>query len=204
MAQIQIVGFDEAIEVVQRAYLELPKIRQHQVIKSLARRCGNIIKRRARQTVPQPGYPGDKTLKNPDLKPLRDTIGVRVKNRQKDVLAIVEPMRPKGAHGYNVEHGHRIRVGAKRKRYHRGKWSIDKNGRRVWHRGQSEFYPGRAGYLVPGRKTAARKFMKKAFDDTKLEVQMLLRRNIGQAIKGQWRAMDRLEGRRQRMRAKAG
>ena len=67
------------------------------------RKMGTVVMNAARKLVPQPGYPGDK----PEFKPLRDTIGVEVKDGEQ-IYAVIGPERPAGAHGHLVEYGHRI------------------------------------------------------------------------------------------------
>jgi hypothetical protein len=63
----------------------------------------SAVKKRAKQLVPEPGYPGDK----PGLKPLRDTIGSAVREYGDVVVGVVGPEYPAGAHGHLVEHGHK-------------------------------------------------------------------------------------------------
>lgn len=68
------------------------------------RDAGNLLKQKVREVLPKPGYPGDK----PDLKPLRDTVTVKVKNYQGGFfkVLIVGYALPAGAHGHLVEFGH--------------------------------------------------------------------------------------------------
>ena len=84
------------------------------IIPKAIRAVAKVVQKAARQTVPQPGYPGDK----PGLKPLRDTIAIKVIEYSRAKVAIVSPQWPAGAHGWNVEFGHRIvsRGGARRNR----------------------------------------------------------------------------------------
>ena len=60
-----------------------------------------VVRKKARQLVPTPGYPGDK----PGLKPLRDTIGLAVRDYGETIFGVVGPEYPAGAHGHLVEHG---------------------------------------------------------------------------------------------------
>lgn len=72
-----------------------------------------VTVKRAKQLVPPPGYPGDKTKKKPELTPLRDTIDHILRNYQGGYVLgiIIGPVyKPKGGgnHGHLVELGHRI------------------------------------------------------------------------------------------------
>lgn len=85
------------------------------------RKVGNQIKQQTQAILPKPGYPGDK----PDMKPLRDTLRVKVKEfRSGEVKVMVlgyKYSRPPaqgegGNHGHLLEHGHDIvKGGPKRK-----------------------------------------------------------------------------------------
>jgi len=68
------------------------------------RSAGQVVRDRVREVLPRPGYPGDK----PELKPLRDTVAVKVKNYQGGFykVLIVGYALPAGAHGHLVEFGH--------------------------------------------------------------------------------------------------
>ncbi len=94
---IETQGFTEA----EAMLLEVPH-KTNQALKKALRKAGQHVVKRAKQLVPRPGYPGDK----PDLKPLRDTIGVEVKQGE-TIYAVVGPKRPAGAHGHLVEGGAR-------------------------------------------------------------------------------------------------
>lgn len=85
----------------------LDKIEAHargQAMTRVLRAAGEVVKREARVIVPKPGYPGDK----PGLKPLRDTVSIRVKNYQGGFykVLLVGYTYPAGAHGHLVESGH--------------------------------------------------------------------------------------------------
>jgi len=98
MAVVQITGA-EAIEAdLSRIPLEL----RGTAMRSGLRAAGTLVVRRAKQLVPQPGYPGDK----PEFKPLRDTLGVEVRAYENAMVAVVGPKRPAGSHGHLVEYSH--------------------------------------------------------------------------------------------------
>lgn len=72
------------------------------------RRAGNVVKNRIRETLPKPGYPGDKK----DLEPLRDATRTKViQYPSGKIVAIVGYEWGTGSHGHNVEEGHRIAKG---------------------------------------------------------------------------------------------
>jgi hypothetical protein len=73
-------------------------------IDRVLRDAGNLLKKTVREILPKPGYPGDKE----GLKPLRDTVTVKVKNYQGGFfkVLIVGYALPAGAHGHLVEFGH--------------------------------------------------------------------------------------------------
>jgi hypothetical protein len=76
------------------------------------RDAGNLLKKKVREVLPKPGYPGDKA----GLKPLRDTVSIKVKNYQGGFfkVLIVGYALPSGAHGHLVEFGHDMAVTGKR------------------------------------------------------------------------------------------
>ena len=82
----------------ENVLIKAPELVSRETRKAL-RRAGAVVVRRAKQLVPPPGYPGDK----PELKPLRDTIGVEVKQGRRALYAVVGPKRPAGSHGHLVE-----------------------------------------------------------------------------------------------------
>lgn len=74
---------------------------------------GRLVIRRAKQLVPKPGYPGDKTRRDPELTPLRDTIVSVLRNYRGGAVMglVIGPYYAQhggGNHGHNVELGHRI------------------------------------------------------------------------------------------------
>jgi hypothetical protein len=82
------------------------------------RKVGNAVKSQTRAILPRPGYPGDK----PELKPLRDTLRVKVKNYAggdiKVMLVGYTYSRIKGQggnHGHLLEGGHDMVVGGSKK-----------------------------------------------------------------------------------------
>lgn len=101
---VQITGWKEIGEQLERLPIEARGIELEKAV----RKGLNRIKKRARELVPPPGYPGDK----PGLKPLRDTIGTVLRRYKGGVViaGVVGPEYPAGAHGHLVEHGHRIAV----------------------------------------------------------------------------------------------
>ena len=95
---VTITGAEKIDEDLARIPLEL----RGTTIRAGLRRAGAMVVRRARQLVPQPGYPGDK----PEFKPLRETIATEVKVYANAAVAIVGPKSPAGAHGHLVESSH--------------------------------------------------------------------------------------------------
>jgi hypothetical protein len=68
------------------------------------RKAGKIVAKRAKELCPAPGYQGD----DPTKKPLRETIGVVVREYGHIVVMYVGPEYPAGAHGHLVEFGHQL------------------------------------------------------------------------------------------------
>lgn len=95
--RIEITGFEELIKALDRIDDTLSK----QVTRQCVKAAGEVVAARAKQLCPV-GNPADKA----DLKPLRDTIGVEVRNYDRRALAVVGPEYPAGAHGHLVEYGH--------------------------------------------------------------------------------------------------
>lgn len=88
--------------------LELIGTQRSGAVKRGLKTAGEVVEARVRETLPLPGYPGDK----PGLKPLRDTVNTKVKDYGNGLFAaIVGYEYPAGAHGHNVEAGHRIASG---------------------------------------------------------------------------------------------
>ncbi len=71
------------------------------------------LKQKTKQILPKPGYPGDK----PELKPLRETLGIRTRNYQDNQIkvAILGYQYPAGAHGHLLEGGHDLVKGGSKK-----------------------------------------------------------------------------------------
>lgn len=68
------------------------------------RKAANVVAKRAKELCPKPGYPGD----DPSKKPLRDTIGVVVREYMTAIVIYVGPQYPAGAHGHLIEFGHHL------------------------------------------------------------------------------------------------
>lgn len=98
-------GWSEAAALMER----LPIAVRGKELQSALRKGLGLVRTRARQLVPKPGYPGDKA----GLKPLRDTIGLIMRKYQGGsvIAGVVGPEYPAGAHGHLVEHGHKIATG---------------------------------------------------------------------------------------------
>jgi hypothetical protein len=100
----------DIIAQVDKELAGLGMLSRMPAIKKGLRNAGNVVRKRVQETLPKPGYPGDK----PGLKPLRDTVATKVKEYPTGaVVAIVGYEWGAGSHGHNVEHGHRIAVGGK-------------------------------------------------------------------------------------------
>lgn len=87
---------------VERLLTKLPVELRTKALNQAVRAAGRIVANQAKQLCPKPGYRGDKQ----GLKPLRDTIGVVVRDYANGPAAIVGPQYPAGAHGHLVEFGH--------------------------------------------------------------------------------------------------
>jgi hypothetical protein len=75
-------------------------------IKGALRAAGGVVVKRCKETLPKPGYPGDKK----GLKPLRETLGTKVVEYQnsRTIVALVGFAWGAGSHGHLVEKGHRL------------------------------------------------------------------------------------------------
>lgn len=93
------VGFEE----VDRELAAIPIELRGPIMTTALRKGAQVVIRRAKPLVPPPGYPGDK----PDLKPLRETLGVVTRTYRTVVMALAGPRWPAGAHGHLVEQSHR-------------------------------------------------------------------------------------------------
>lgn len=100
---------DDFFRTVDRQLSQFEIIGRSKVLDAGIRKGLNLVKSRVRDILPKPGYPGDK----PGLKPLRDTVSVRIRRYQNDryVVGMVGYEWGAGSHGHVVEHGHRIASG---------------------------------------------------------------------------------------------
>lgn len=99
MAGVELRGWEELARSLDRIDSTL----RGRVIGDAVKAAAEIVATRARELSPV----GD-TSDKPDLKPLRDTIEIRVRDYGQRALAVTGPGLPAGAHGHNVEHGHAI------------------------------------------------------------------------------------------------
>jgi hypothetical protein len=65
----------DIIAQVDKELAGLGMLSRMPAIKKGLRNAGNVVRKRVQETLPKPGYPGDK----PGLKPLRDTVATKVK-----------------------------------------------------------------------------------------------------------------------------
>lgn len=94
-------------ERIDKQLAELAIISRSKTIRDGLRAAGNVVKKRLREIVPKPGYPGDK----PGLKPLRDTVAVKVTEYDRATVATVGYQHDTGAHGHLLEEGWRVAHG---------------------------------------------------------------------------------------------
>jgi hypothetical protein len=96
----------ESVREADRLLLAIEEHARGAAIGRVLRAAGEAVKKAVQDVLPKPGYPGDK----PDLKPLRDTVSVKVKNYQGGFykVLIVGYALPAGAHGHLVEFGHEM------------------------------------------------------------------------------------------------
>lgn len=100
----------ELIDAVDRQLAKLGILNRQPAIKQGVRNMANVVRRRVRETLPKPGYPGDK----PGLKPLRDTAATKVVEYPSGVVVgLVGFEWGAGSHGHLVELGHRMVVGGR-------------------------------------------------------------------------------------------
>lgn len=83
------------------------------VLKQALTEAGDIVAEEAKKHVTAPGYKGDKTLKDPKLKPLRDSIKSVVRRYGNRVVCLVGPeysgpYRGGANHAHLVEFGHQL------------------------------------------------------------------------------------------------
>ncbi len=98
--EVKIEWPDEANTLLE----EFPTTSRMLGLKKGFRAAAEIVQKRAKELCPAPGYPGDK----PGLKPLRDTIGIAVREYSHALVVLVGPQYPAGAHGHLVEFGHNM------------------------------------------------------------------------------------------------
>jgi hypothetical protein len=128
--------------------------------------AGKPVQTLAKKLVPQPGYRGDK----PGLKPLRNTIQLRVKQYDRAWVLLVGPKWPAGSHGHNVEFGHRIA------RSERGRFQNVVGARKKMRPRE---------FSATGR-TRAVLFMERAFDQTRGQVQATFDAVVRRIIDETW------------------
>ena len=83
---------DEAMQLVERIHASL----QAGALVKAGRKAGNVVKRDAKPRITAPGYRGDKD----DLKALRDTLRVVVREYGTFVVIVIGTTWPEGAHGH--------------------------------------------------------------------------------------------------------
>lgn len=148
MAQVILTGFDE----VERQLAKFPIELRGTVIKAGLRKGGRKLINRAKEIVPPPGYPGD----DPELKPLRETLAVEIRDGKVGPYAVCGPKYPAGAHGHFV--------------------AGESSGRNVDVRHHSRGKP--TGVIL--KKTP---FMSNALKDTQDQIDAAVRSGIDAAIK---------------------
>lgn len=101
-----------ALEINEALFTQIDKelagigvVHRTKALKAGIQRAANLVKARYRDYIPLPGYQGDK----PGLKPLRNTIKIKVKEFTQGggVYAIVGAEYPAGAHSHLLEEGHK-------------------------------------------------------------------------------------------------
>jgi len=108
--KISDAGWKEAAALMS----QLPAVIRGQELMRALNTASRMVIRRAKQLVPPPGYPGDKTRKKPQLTPLRDTITYVMRKYQGGLVMgnvigpYYTPFGGGGNHGHLVELGHRI------------------------------------------------------------------------------------------------
>jgi len=101
---IEIKLDESAMKQAEALLMQIPELARGPGINQALREVGNLVKNAVRTLLPKPGYPGDK----PGLKPLRDTVKVKIVNYKGGQIKvmIVGYAYPAGAHGHLVEFGH--------------------------------------------------------------------------------------------------
>lgn len=87
----------------------LPLVARTPEVQKAVRKGLNEVAKRAEELAPVggKGYP----RRRPENKPLKDTIGVVVREYGNVLVGVVGPQYPAGAHGHLLEHGHRVARG---------------------------------------------------------------------------------------------
>lgn len=101
---------DETWDQVDKelANLELIGTQRSGAVKKGLHAAGKIVETRVKESLPLPGYPGDKK----GLTPLRDTTRTKVIDYGNGIFVVIVGYESvAGAHGHNVEAGHRIAKG---------------------------------------------------------------------------------------------
>lgn len=99
MAGLELDGWEELSRQLDRIDDRLTGRVKMQAVQA----AGEVVAARAKALCPR-GDPGHE----PDKKPLRDTIGVELRDYGERALAVVGPEWDAGAHGHLVEYGHAI------------------------------------------------------------------------------------------------
>ncbi len=94
----------DLFETLDRDLRKIGVLRRSPVIAGGIRKSLNIAKRRLKEDLPLPGYPGDLA----DLKPLRETPATKIKDFPSGaIVGILGYKQPEGAHGTLLEEGHK-------------------------------------------------------------------------------------------------
>lgn len=156
-------------EDLDKRLAALERVSRMPVLKRGLRAAGEAPKRRLRQILPKPGYPGDK----PELKPLRDAIGNKTVEYQNwaVLVQIVGYEWGTGSHGHMVEEGHEMVTGGTSPKPGKGRKTARKS-KRPGQRGD-----GRVVGFVAGKH-----YLQQAFDSTKAEQSEAIQDAINTAI----------------------
>jgi len=96
--------FDDAsMNVLEKQLARLEAMDRDAALNKALRSASTVSAKRLRQILPPPGYPGDK----PGLKPLRQTVRVKVKKYDRLTVAMMGYEWNGGQHGHLVEEGHK-------------------------------------------------------------------------------------------------
>ena len=120
-------------------------------------RAGGIVKTRVQETLPKPGYPGDRSHDKDGfkLKPLRDTVEVRFKDYGNGIFVVIVGYGyPAGSHGHLAEAGHQMVAGGRIRKGYRDTVDPSKRQRAFAPREQrvaDSAFTGRVVGFVEGR-----------------------------------------------------